>query len=59
PDPRKRGPYIALWATGLVMGLALGPLISGGILEADAGWGWIFVPIAGIAALASMVGADA
>ena len=56
PDPRKRGPYIALWATGLVMGLALGPLISGGILEADAGWGWIFVPIAGLAALGGVVG---
>jgi EmrB/QacA subfamily drug resistance transporter len=43
PDLHDRARFVALWATGLVGGLAVGPLISGVILE-FAGWGWIFVP---------------
>src|ERR1700754_5022183 len=39
PDLRARARYVALWATGLVLGLAAGPLISGAILR-HAGWGW-------------------
>lgn len=44
PDPRRRGRFIGLWATGLMLGLALGPILSGAILEATGGWGWIFAP---------------
>lgn len=51
PNPRERGKFIGIWATGMMAGLALGPLISGGILE-FAGWGWIFVPTAVLAAAA-------
>jgi MFS family permease len=43
PDPHDRGRHIGLWAAGVAAGLALGPLVSGGILESGA-WGWIFVP---------------
>lgn len=55
PDLHDRARFVALWASGLVLGLAVGPLISGTILE-SAGWGWIFVPVA---ALALVVGAVA
>lgn len=55
PDPRKRGPYIGLWATGLALGLALGPLLSGGILETGADWGWTFVPTAVLAAVGGLL----
>ncbi|HEY6761833.1 MAG TPA: MFS transporter [Baekduia sp.] len=48
PDLHDRARFVALWATGLVLGLAVGPLISGVIL-AHAAWGWIFVPVAGLA----------
>ncbi|MFE7276806.1 MFS transporter [Streptomyces sp. NPDC057623] len=43
PDPRARGRYISIWATGIVGGLAAGPLICGAILE-FADLGWIFLP---------------
>jgi EmrB/QacA subfamily drug resistance transporter len=43
PDLHDRARFVAMWATGLVAGLAVGPLISGTILEFG-GWGWIFVP---------------
>ncbi|MGN0062919.1 MAG: MFS transporter [Nocardioides sp.] len=43
PDFKQRGKYIGLWSTGLMLGLALGPVISGlVILVAD--WQWIFAP---------------
>jgi EmrB/QacA subfamily drug resistance transporter len=48
PDMRERARFVALWSTGLVLGLALGPLISGVLLE-ELGWGWIFVPTAVLA----------
>ncbi|MGY2066538.1 MFS transporter [Blastococcus sp. SYSU DS0619] len=53
PDFRARGRYVGMWATGMVAGLAVGPLISGGILE-FADWGWVFAPIA-LLALAAAV----
>lgn len=53
PDLRDRARYVALWATGLVGGLALGPILSGVILE-HAGWGWIFAPTALLALLAGL-----
>lgn len=43
PDLRERGRYVGMWSAGLVGGLAIGPLLSGLILE-HAGWGWIFAP---------------
>ncbi len=43
PDPRRRAGAIAMWATGTTGGLAVGPVLSGVILQ-FAGWGWIFVP---------------
>jgi MFS family permease len=48
PDLHARAKYVALWATGMVLGLSVGPLISGVILE-GAGWGWIFAPVAVLA----------
>jgi MFS family permease len=56
PDLRERGRYVALWSTGLVLGLALGPLVSGVLLE-DLGWGWIFAPTALLAAVAGFLAA--
>jgi EmrB/QacA subfamily drug resistance transporter len=56
PDLRDRARYVAMWATGLVLGLAVGPLLSGVILE-HAGWGWIFVPVALLALLAGALAA--
>lgn len=43
PDPRQRAGSIAMWATGTTGGLAVGPLLSGLILQVG-GWGWIFAP---------------
>jgi MFS family permease len=51
PDLGARARYVALWSTGLVLGLALGPLAAGVILE-HAGWGWIFAPTALLAVVA-------
>ena len=56
PDLRARARYVALWATGLVLGIAVGPLISGTILR-YAGWGWVFVPNAGLALVAGVLAA--
>ncbi|GAA3860979.1 MFS transporter [Leifsonia kafniensis] len=54
PDPRRRGRHIAMWATGTVAGLAVGPVLSGVILE-FAGWGWIFLPVTVLAAATMIV----
>lgn len=43
PDPRKRGPYMALWGAGTTGGLAVGALVAGLILEVGS-WGWVFLP---------------
>lgn len=43
PDPRRRGPYMALWGAGTTGGLAFGAIVGGLILEVAA-WGWIFAP---------------
>jgi EmrB/QacA subfamily drug resistance transporter len=51
PDPRERGKYIGIWATGLLLGLAAGPLLSGVILD-HASYGWTFLPTVALAALA-------
>ncbi|MDO8211752.1 MFS transporter [Conexibacter sp. CPCC 206217] len=56
PNLRDRARFVAMWATGLVLGLAVGPLLSGVILQ-HAGWGWVFVPTALLALLAGAVAA--
>jgi MFS family permease len=56
PDLRARARYVALWSTGLVLGLALGPIAAGIILE-HASWGWIFAPTAVLAVVAGVVAA--
>lgn len=56
PDFAARSKAIALWATGLVLGLTVGPIMSGVILE-HLGWGWIFVPVAVAAVLAGLAAA--
>jgi EmrB/QacA subfamily drug resistance transporter len=53
PDPHQRGRYVGMWATGMVVGLAVGPLLSGMILQ-FAGWGWIYSPIVVLAVIAGL-----
>lgn len=47
-DFPARAKAIAAWATCVGLGLALGPLLSGAILE-NAGWRWIFLPALAVA----------
>ncbi|MFF1919747.1 MFS transporter [Streptomyces sp. NPDC058221] len=54
PDFRARAKAIGAWAASLSIGMALGPLISGVILE-HAGWRWIFLPAAVITAVTGLV----
>lgn len=54
PDLHDRARFVAMWATGLVAGLAIGPLIAGVILE-FAGWGWIFVPTIALALVTGVI----
>ncbi|MFE0175987.1 MFS transporter [Streptomyces sp. NPDC059002] len=55
PDPRERAKYVSLWSASLIGALAVGPLISGLILE-HASWRWIYLtPIP--ASLLAMVAA--
>ncbi|MBQ0982836.1 MFS transporter, partial [Micromonospora sp. M61] len=54
PDPRKRGRYISLWATSLMLALALGPLLAGTILE-HASWRWIYLPAIPLALLTALI----
>ncbi|WP_240649485.1 MFS transporter [Streptomyces sp. Z26] len=52
PDVRERGRFIGLWATSLLVALAVAPLIAGVVLE-HADWRWIYalpVPVALVAA---------
>jgi MFS family permease len=56
PDIGARARYVALWSTGLVLGLALGPLAAGVIMQ-HAGWGWIFAPTAVLAVVAGLLAA--
>lgn len=54
PDPVTRGRYIAMWATGTGAGLAVGPLVSGLLLQVT-GWGWIFLPPLLLAVVAAII----
>ena len=58
PDHRKRGAAIALWTAALGLGLTLGPLFNGVIVE-HASWRWIFLPTLAIGAVTVLVGAFA
>jgi MFS family permease len=54
PDLHDRAKYVALWASGLALGLAVGPIVAGVVLEA-ASWGWVFVPVVGLSSFAGVV----
>ena len=56
PDHRKRAGAIALWTAALGLGLTVGPLFNGLIVE-HADWRWIFLPTLAIGALTVLVGA--
>src|SRR6201991_749731 len=56
PDLRARARYVAMCATGLVLGIAGGPLTWGTIVRC-AGWGWVFVPDVGLALVAGVLAA--
>ncbi|CAM5458628.1 MFS transporter [Streptomyces spiroverticillatus] len=43
PDFRTRAKAVAAWVATLGLGMSLGPLVSGTILEA-ASWPWVFLP---------------
>lgn len=56
PDFRERGKYIAMWATSLMLSLAVGPIIAGLIIE-NASWQWIFllpIPVSLIAVVVTL-----
>lgn len=56
PDHRERGRFIGLWATSLLLALAIGPLIAGIVLE-HAAWRWIYlfvIPVSLLAAAAAV-----
>lgn len=55
PDHRARGTAIALWTAALGLGLTLGPLFNGLIVE-HTGWRWIFLPTLAIGAVTVLVG---
>lgn len=42
PDFRERGKFIGIWATCLLLSLAVGPLIAGALLDHVA-WRWIYL----------------
>lgn len=56
PDPRARGKYVGIWATGMMAGLALGPIIAGSLIKIT-DWGWIYAPTASLAVLAGIAAA--
>jgi EmrB/QacA subfamily drug resistance transporter len=56
PDHRARARAIAAWTASLGLGLTLGPLFNGQILE-HVGWRWIFLPALVIGAATVAIGA--
>lgn len=56
PDQHVRARAIAAWTASLGLGLTLGPLFNGQILE-HVGWRWIFLPTLVLGAVAVAVGA--
>ncbi|MFF1570818.1 DHA2 family efflux MFS transporter permease subunit [Streptomyces sp. NPDC058293] len=56
PDPRERGKFVGLWAASLMAALALGPMISGVILD-HVSWRWIYLPSIPVALITIAVAA--
>ncbi|MFI6650033.1 MFS transporter [Streptomyces sp. NPDC050529] len=56
PDHRERGKFIGLWATSLLMALAVGPLIAGIVLE-HAAWRWIYLLVIPVSLIATVFAA--
>ncbi|MFF5564387.1 DHA2 family efflux MFS transporter permease subunit [Streptomyces sp. NPDC012623] len=56
PDHRERGKFIGLWATSLLLALAVGPLIAGVILR-HADWRWIYLLAIPVSLIAMAVAA--
>jgi len=56
PDHRERGKFIGLWATSLLLALAVGPLIAGVILE-HAAWRWIYLLVIPVSLVAMVLAA--
>lgn len=56
PDHKARASAIAAWTASLGLGLTLGPLFNGLILE-HVGWRWIFLPTLVLGAVITVVGA--
>ncbi|OIJ66404.1 DHA2 family efflux MFS transporter permease subunit [Streptomyces mangrovisoli] len=56
PEPGKRARSIALWTASLGLGLTVGPLINGVIVE-HASWRWIFLPSLVVGVITVVVGA--
>ncbi|MFI6862855.1 MFS transporter [Streptomyces sp. NPDC050421] len=56
PDHRERGKFIGLWATSLLMALAVGPVIAGIVLE-YAAWRWIYLLVVPVSLLAMVFAA--
>ena len=56
PDPKVRARAIAAWTASLGLGLTLGPLFNGQILN-HVGWRWIFLPALILGAVIAVVGA--
>ncbi|MFE6889574.1 MFS transporter [Streptomyces sp. NPDC057694] len=56
PAPRERATAIALWTAALGLGLTLGPLINGLIVE-HASWRWMFLPALLVAVVTGVTGA--
>jgi EmrB/QacA subfamily drug resistance transporter len=42
PDHKERGRFIGIWATSMLLSMAIGPLVAGTLLQ-HVGWRWIFV----------------
>ena len=57
PDRKTRSRAIAAWTASLGLGLTLGPLFNGQILE-HVGWRWIFLPTLLLGAVATAIGAS-
>ncbi|MFE7975011.1 DHA2 family efflux MFS transporter permease subunit [Streptomyces shenzhenensis] len=55
PDHRKRARAIALWTASLGLGLTLGPVVNGVIVE-HLSWRWIFLPSLVIGVMIVVVG---
>lgn len=56
PDHRERGKFIGLWATSLLMALAVGPVIAGIVLD-HASWRWIYLLVIPVSLLAAVFAA--